>query len=32
MGGDRRKEIIRHLSEEYLDRLLSEAEDLEWST
>ncbi len=27
MGGDLRKEIIRHLSEEDLDRLLSEADD-----
>ena len=27
MGGDRRKVIIRHLSEEDLDRLLSEADD-----
>ncbi len=27
MGGDRRKEIVRHLSEEDLDRLLSEAND-----
>ena len=27
MSGDRRKEIIRHLSEEDLDRLLSEADD-----
>jgi transposase len=27
MSGDRRKEIVRHLSEEDLDRLLSEADD-----
>ncbi len=27
MGGERRKEIVRHLSEEDLDRLLSEAND-----
>ncbi len=27
MGGDRRKEIIRHLSEGDLDRFLSEADD-----
>jgi len=27
MSGDRRKEIIRHLSEDDLDRLLSEADD-----
>ena len=27
MSGDRRKEIVRHLSEEDIDRLLSEADD-----
>ena len=27
MSGDRRIEIVRHLSEEDLDRLLSEADD-----
>ncbi|AFZ71504.1 hypothetical protein SAMN05443661_106138 [Natronobacterium gregoryi] len=27
MGGDRRGELVRHLSEEELDRLLDEADD-----
>ena len=27
MSGDRRKEIVPHLSEDYLDRLLTETDD-----